>query len=207
MGRCLSKNVAQDNTLSSPLRRLPEWEDRTLISAIARHDQAAFERFYDRYQAMVYHLALKILHEATSAEEIVYETFWQIWRQADRYEARRGSVITWLSLLARSRAIDALRSRRHNSAGENERAETAPEPLASPEEVANLRQRSLLVRNALADLPQAQRVPVELAFFSGLTHVEIAERLGEPLGPVKAQIRTAMLRLREQLRPLLGRES
>jgi RNA polymerase sigma-70 factor, ECF subfamily len=203
----LSENVDQRNNPTSPLRRMPEWEDRALVSAIARRDHAAFERFYDRYHALVYHLVLKILHDRSDAEEVVYQIFWQVWREAGKYEARRGSVITWLSLLARSRAIDAVRSRRDHPVSDNEAQESATEPADGPEEVASLGQRSLLVRDALADLPQTQRVALELTFFGGLTHVEIAEQLGEPLGTIKTRIRAAMLRLRDQLHPLLGRET
>lgn len=200
--------MSQVNNPSSPLRRMPEWEDRALVSAVARREQLALERLYDRYQSMVYHLALKILHNRESAEEVVYDVFWQVWQQADRYDARRGGVVTWLATMARSRAIDALRARRGNPASENEQSDPpeAIDPADGPEEMTSLGQRMIRVREALQDLPADQRTALELAFFTGLTHVEIAEQLAAPLGTIKTRIRSAMLRLRERLRPLVGRE-
>jgi len=183
-----------------------EQGDRILVAAIARRQQEALDRLYERYQTLVYHLALRILHSQESAEEVVYTVFWQVWREAARYDARRGSVGAWLSTLARSRAIDALRARRDNPAGEGEFTErlAATGPGADPEAMVSLGQRALLVRDALESLPPDQKAALELSFFGGLTHVEIAAQLAEPLGTVKTRIRSALLRLREQLRPLLG---
>lgn len=181
-------------------------EDYALLDAIARRNQEAFERLYEIYHAMVYHLAYRILNSRESAEEVVYEVFWQVWREAGRYDARRGSVGAWLAVLARSRAIDAFRARRGNPAAEVEAATptVAADPADDPEEITNLEQRALLVRRALDSLSAEQRAALELAFFGGLTHAEIAERLDEPLGTVKTRIRSAMLRLRQRLFPLLG---
>lgn len=187
---------------------MPEWEDRALVAAVARREQQSLERLYDRYQSMVYHLALKILHSQESAEEVVYDVFWQVWKEADRYDARRGGVVAWIATIARSRAIDAFRARRGNPAAENDQADppVAIDPADGPEEMTSLGQRIVMVREALKDLSADQRAALELAFFTGLTHVEIAEQLAEPLGTVKTRIRSAMLRLRERLHPLLGRE-
>ncbi|MGH7962500.1 MAG: sigma-70 family RNA polymerase sigma factor [Candidatus Binatia bacterium] len=178
------------------------------MTAIARLQQEALDRLYERYQPMVYHLALRILRSRESAEEVVYDVFWQVWREAGRYDARRGSVVAWLATLARSRAIDALRAGRGNPTVEEDPNERPllTDPADGPEERTSLGQRAVLVRDALQSLPPDQRVALELSFFAGLTHVEIAERLAEPLGTVKTRIRSAMLRLREQLRPLVGRE-
>ncbi len=156
---------------------------------------------------MVYHLALKILNSRESAEEVVYDVFWQVWRDAERYDVQRGSVGAWLATVARSRAIDALRARRGNPATEEdiEARPVATNPLDNPEEQTSLVQRAGLVRAALDSLPADQRAALELSFFHGLSHMEIAEQLQEPLGTVKTRIRTAMLKLRERLRPLLGR--
>jgi len=157
---------------------------------------------------MVYHLAFRILRSRESAEEVVYEVFWQVWREAGRYDARRGKVISWLSTLTRSRAIDALRARRGNPTGEDNPNEQpiATDPADDPEERTSLGQRAAFVRDALQSLPPDQRAALELSFFAGLSHSEIAEQLAEPLGTVKTRIRSAMLRLRERLRPLVGRE-
>lgn len=187
---------------------MPAWEDRALVTAITRLQQEALERLYERYQPMVYHLALRTLHSREGAEEVVYDVFWQVWCEASRYDARRGSVVSWLSTLARTRAIDALRARQGNPPGENDSDEqsTATDIAHGPEERTKLGQRAVLVRDALRDLPSDQRVALELSFFAGLTQVEIAEQLAEPLDTIKMRMRSAMLQLREQLRPLVGRE-
>ncbi|MEW6298336.1 MAG: sigma-70 family RNA polymerase sigma factor [Thermodesulfobacteriota bacterium] len=181
-------------------------EDRALLDAVVRRDQDAFERLYEQYHAMVYHLAYKILHSRESAEEVVYEVFWQVWREAGRYDAGRGSVGAWLATLARSRAIDALRARRANPGPEGDVAllAMASEPVNDPEAGASLAQRAAFVHEALQSLSPEQRTALELSFFGGLSHAEIADRLAEPLGTVKTRIRSAMLKLRERLRPLLG---
>ena len=191
---------------SSSSSRITEQEDHALLDAIARRTQEALERLYEKYQVMVYHLAYKILNNRESAEEVVYEVFWQVWREAERYDAQRGSVGAWLATVARSRAIDALRARRGNPTAEEDIAAfaVATDPTDDPEAVVSLEQRAFLVRNALASLSLEQRAAVELSFFSGLTHAEIAERLAEPLGTVKTRIRSAMFKIRERLRPLLG---
>jgi RNA polymerase sigma-70 factor (ECF subfamily) len=195
----------EDRTLVGMIvRRQPE--DGALITAIARRQPEALEQLYERYQAVVYHLALKILNNRESAEEIVYDVFWQVWREAERYDAQRGSVGAWVSTVARSRAIDALRARRGNlAAADNfEEYAVATEPSENPEEQTSLAQRAALVRVALETLPADQRTAMELSFFNGLSHIEIAEQLHEPLGTVKTRIRSAMMKLRERLRPLLG---
>lgn len=186
--------------------RLPD--DQTLVAAVARQEQEAFESLYDRYYMMVYHLARKIVNDSDCAEEVMYDVFWQIWREAGRYDGQRGSVGAWVTTLARSRAIDALRARRiqpstTHDADVTERSMLA-DPTPNPEERTSLEQRASVVRAVIGSLPTEQRAALELAFFGGLSHSEIAERLNEPVGTVKTRIRTAMLRLRDRLRPLLG---
>jgi RNA polymerase sigma-70 factor (ECF subfamily) len=158
---------------------------------------------------MVYHLAFKVLNSRENAEEVVYAVFWQVWREAALYDVRRGSVGAWLATLTRSRAIDALRARRNDPVPEED-LETRPigtDSAESPEEATSIGQRAGIVRAALDNLPSEQRLALEMAFFRGLTHVEIAAQLQEPLGTIKTRIRSAMLRLQERLRPLLGRTS
>jgi RNA polymerase sigma-70 factor, ECF subfamily len=177
-----------------------------LVTAIAQQQEDAFERLYDRYQTLVYHLAFKVLNSRENAEEVVYDVFWQVWREAARYDAQRGSVGAWLTTLTRSRAIDALRARRNDPIPEED-LETHPigiDPAENPEETTSLGQRAGIVRAALGNLPSEQRLALEMAFFRGLTHAEIATQLQEPLGTIKTRIRSAMLRLQERLRPLLG---
>ena len=206
---------------SAPISRITEQEERALdvaiarrqqddgalITAIAHRRQEALDQLYERYQAVVYHLALKILNNRESAEEVVYDVFWQVWREAERYDAQRGSVGAWLATVARSRAIDALRARRNSPTAEEdiEGKPIAADRAEDPEEQTSLAQRAAFVHSALDSLPPDQRTALEMSFFSGLSHIEIAEQLQEPLGTVKTRIRTAMLKLRERLRPLLGR--
>ena len=156
---------------------------------------------YDRHARPIYSLALRILGDATEAEDIVQEVFSQAWKQAARYNASRGAVGAWLLTLARSRAIDRLRAKRarpgdvsdERVAGQLVDAGPPADSLVlSSEQVAR-------VRAALDELPLLQRAAIELAYYEGLTHAEIADRLEQPLGTVKTRIRLAMLKLRDVL--------
>lgn len=156
---------------------------------------------YDRHARPIYSLALRILGDATEAEDIVQEVFSQAWKQAARYSASRGAVAAWLMTLARSRAIDRLRAKRarpgdvsdERVAGQLVDAGPPADSLVlSSEQVAR-------VRAALDELPLLQRAAIELAYYEGLTHAEIADRLEQPLGTVKTRIRLAMLKLRDVL--------
>jgi RNA polymerase sigma-70 factor (ECF subfamily) len=183
--------------------------DQAAMGRMAGGDAAALAEFYDRHARSLYSLALRILQDAADAEDVVQEVFAQAWRQASRYDPGRGAPGAWLLTMARSRAIDRLRARRVRPEVARGRAQadgsTRPEAddladsgalpdaqLLSAEQVARVRQ-------ALSDLPMLQRVALELAFYEGLTHVEIADRLEQPLGTVKTRIRMAMLKLREVL--------
>jgi len=201
--------VRQQTHPTTRPRRILEQDDRILVAEIARRQTEALERLYERYRMVVFHLAFKILNNRESAEEVVLEVFWQVWREAERYDEQRGSVGAWVATVARSRAIDALRSRRETPATEEdaEKALLATDPTGDPETQTTLGQRAEFVRSALESLPNDQRAALELSFFNGLSHAEIAERLQEPLGTVKTRIRSALLRLRECLRPLLGGQS
>ncbi len=198
--------MAQEKHPTAQSLRISEQDERALVAAIARREADALERLYERYRMVVFHLAFKILNNRESAEEVVLEVFWQVWREAERYDVHRGSIGAWLATLARSRAIDALRARRNKSSAEDnvEKVNLAADPVDEPEARVSLAQRAELVRSALDSLPMEQRTALELSFFRGLSHIEIAEQLQEPLGTVKTRIRSAMLRLRERLRPLLG---
>jgi len=175
--------------------------DQAALARIGRGDTAALAELYDRHGRPIYSLALRILQDQGDAEDIVQEVFAQAWRQAARYDVSRGQVAAWLLTLARSRAIDRLRARR-----------ARPEPLADRDAADGLidaavpadailmsAERVARVRAALDQLPMLQRMAIELAYYEGLTHAEIAERLEQPLGTVKTRIRTAMLKLRESL--------
>jgi RNA polymerase sigma-70 factor (ECF subfamily) len=173
-----------------------EEQDFLLVRCIAARDQAAFAVFYDRYAARVLGLLVKLLPTRDDAEDVLQDTFWQVWRQADRYEAVRSSPQGWLFLLARSRAIDLLRRKAvRPTEGEAPEPATCQDPCG-PLLVAELRQE---VRDALTQLPEEQRTALCMTFYAGLTHEETAQRLNLPLGTVKTRIRLGMRRLRTLL--------
>jgi len=164
-----------------------------LIRRLTRGDHNALGEFYDLFAGLVNGLAIRILRDRAEAEDVVQEVFVQVWRQADRFDPARGSPESWLCTIARSRALDRLRrraSRREEPEG------PAPGGVDAPRT-----EEALAVRKALETLSPEQRRALELAYYEGLTHSEIAARLGEPLGTIKTRIRTAMIRLRDVLGP------
>jgi RNA polymerase sigma-70 factor (ECF subfamily) len=174
--------------------------DQAALERIAGGDHNALAELYDRHARAIYSLALRILQNQADAEDIVQEVLSQAWRQASRYDAARGNVAAWLLTLARSRAIDRLRARR---ARPDRGAEPAPADIADRTVSVDLQllsaEQVARVRAALDALPLLQRLAIELAYYEGLTHTEIAERLEQPLGTVKTRIRLAMMKLRESL--------
>jgi RNA polymerase sigma-70 factor (ECF subfamily) len=176
-------------------------EDGALLRAVASRDKGAFQQLYTRHSPMLLGLAVKILSDRVEAEDVLQETFIQIWRTAASFDDQRGKPLAWFIMLTRSRAIDRLRSRKTrarltDSAAKEETQITAKKTPAD-DAVASETQR--IVRDALGKLPEDQRVPIEMAYFGGLTQFEIAQRLSQPLGTVKTRIRSGMVRLREQL--------
>ena len=166
----------------------------------AEGDQGAFASLYDASRQLVYSTALRILREPADAEEVTLDVYMQAWRNAKGYTDRRGSVGSWLVMLARSRAIDRVRSRASRSKREEPLEEyqfssTGP----GPERETELSQHRRKVVNALDTLPPEQREVIELAFFSGLTHSELAAQLNQPLGTVKTRVRQGMIKIRELL--------
>jgi RNA polymerase sigma-70 factor (ECF subfamily) len=166
----------------------------TLLRRLSGGDQSALGEFYDLYAGLVNGIALRVLRDATEAEDVVQEVFVQIWRQATRYDPVRGTPEAWICTMARTRALDRLRRR---AARREEPGDAAPGTSARPRA-----EEALAVRQALDGLSADQRRALELAYYEGLTQSEIATRLNEPLGTVKTRIRSAMLRLREALEPL-----
>lgn len=186
----------------------PESAEAALVRRVAERDQAALAALYDRYARPMFALALKIAGSPEEAEEVVTDVFCQAWRTADRYDPARARVDGWLFMMTRSRALDrvraAQREQRRLEAQEAEAAVAPPDRVADPEADAELAERRQAVQAALAALSEPQRRALELAFFEGLSHSEVAERVGEPLGTIKTRIRAGLGKLREALAPAWG---
>lgn len=176
--------------------------DGAVVRSIAEGSQEAVAELYDRYAPMLLGLARKILGSSEDAEEILQEVFVHVWSRAGRYDAARSSVSTWLVLIARSRAIDRLRSRRVVDRTHTAAQQEAPAGHASAAGAARVLdvERRGRVRDELARIPEEQRQVLELAFYRGLTQREIAEETGIPLGTVKTRTLLAMKKLRKALR-------
>ena len=171
--------------------------DQILFDRMAAGDESALAALYDRWSPKVYGIALWILRDADDAEDVVDETFWQAWRSAAGFDARRAAVPAWLAMIARCRALDRLRRRRrHEDLGT---VASPADPSGTGVEEAERAERAERVAAAILVLPPDQRRAIELAFFDGHSHAEIADRLALPLGTVKTRIRLAMQKLREQL--------
>jgi RNA polymerase sigma-70 factor (ECF subfamily) len=178
----------------------------SLVELVATGDQSALATLYDATNRLIYSLILRVLSDVSSAEEVLVDVYTQVWRQAASYDANRGAPLAWMATIARSRAIDRLRS----GWQDQYRKESldilgdAPANAANPEESAAASERQRFVREALNLLTPEQRLVIELAYYSGLSHSEIAEKLNQPLGTIKTRTRLGMIKLREALAPLLG---
>jgi RNA polymerase sigma-70 factor (ECF subfamily) len=150
---------------------------------------------YDRHSSVVYSVALRILQDTGAAEDVLQDIFMQLWRNPGAFDANRGNMAAWLAVIARHRAIDALRRRRPENSFE-EVVVVVESDLAGDADRSRAMEK---VRGALAVMPPPQRSALEMAYFEGLTHVEIAEKTGEPLGTIKTRIRAGLLSLRKVL--------
>jgi RNA polymerase sigma-70 factor (ECF subfamily) len=177
-----------------------------LIKQIADGNQSAMTALYDATSRMVFGLVLRILSDRSTAEEVLLDVYTQAWRQARMYDSKRGAPLAWLMTIARSRAIDRLRSGRHDQMARESLETTGAlsSNAASPEEATVSSERQKIVRAALELLTPEQREVIELAYYYGLSHSEIAMKLGQPLGTVKTRTRLGMIKLREALGPLSG---
>jgi len=177
--------------------------DRRLIHAVARGSGDAVAELYDRHGAAVYGLSLRVLGQPDLAEEVVQDVFAQVWREAGRYDANRSTVAGWIVMLTRTRAIDRLRARRARpdvtAAVPERHADPLPSAAPTPEAETMSAEDVRAVRGALTLLPEQLRSLIELAYYEGLTHSEIAARTGMPLGTVKTRLRNAMGTLRSAL--------
>ncbi len=175
--------------------------DAPLLERIARGDADALGVLYDRHAPRVLGLTARILSDRDEAEDVLQEVFLQIWRAPERFNASRGSVLTWLLVLARSRAIDRLRALRRR--GRDRHVDIADVVVAASGDLERETQNSQDadgIRRVLATLPADQRRALELAYFEGYTQSEIAELTGAPLGTVKTRLRQGMMKLRDGFR-------
>lgn len=184
-------------------------DDQVLMRAIAARDRAALNTLYDKYSATLLTLCSRLLADRAEAEDLLIDVFWEVWNRADRYDTQRAAPLTYLVMLCRSRAID-----RHRGAhavkkmprGGQISVESAADKgwdipaRGTPVEYADLAERQEKVRAGIKQLSPPQRQTLELAFFEGLSHTEIAEKINIPLGTVKSHIRLGLIRLREILR-------
>jgi RNA polymerase sigma-70 factor (ECF subfamily) len=181
------------------------FESSSLLPAVAHGDLTAFEQLYDRHSSTLYALLLRILANPDDAQEVLQETFVKAWTNAKMFDAVRGSDVAWLISIARSRGIDRLRSRRIRGDREDEAGRELSSSFGFVEkrtgaDDAIQSEERRAVREALAELPEAQRVALGLAYFEGLSQSEIAEKLGEPLGTIKTRMQLGMKKLRESLK-------
>jgi len=176
--------------------------DRAALERIARGELGALDDLYERYKTMAYSIAYRITNDAALAEDVVQDAFLGAWRNAARYVAGRGSVKTWLLSIVHHRAIDAVR-RRRATVDLPETTDAPPSALRLPDVWADVSASldAAEVRAALAALTDVQREAIELAYFGGLTQVEIADRTGTPLGTVKSRMRLGLLAMRRVLSP------
>lgn len=171
--------------------------DESLMDLVRAGEQQAMTEIFDRYAGLVYSVALRVLNDNGHAEDVMQEIFFQLWRNPESFSFSRGKLATWLLVVARNRAIDHLRQRRP--------AENVEEvTVASATNLQGEAERNILmqrVRGIVGELPQEQQQSLQMAFFEGLSHSEIAERTGQPLGTVKTRIRSALMSLRKRLEP------
>ena len=168
-------------------------DDAALLALVQKGDEYAMASLFDRYSKVVYSVALRVLRDPASAEDVLQEVFMQIWRNPNGFVATRGSLGGWLAVVARNRSIDALRRKRPSE-------QVDDMALASNYNLADEAERNSLMekaRGVIHQLPIEQRKTLEMAFFDGLTHSEIAEMTGDPLGTVKTRIRSALTTLRK----------
>jgi RNA polymerase sigma-70 factor, ECF subfamily len=182
-----------DNRTLNSKTAIGRVDDSALLTRIGQRDENAMEDLFRRYSGAVYSVALRVLHDSGQAEDVLQEVFLQLWRDPTVFVQQRGSLGGWLVVVARNRAIDLFRRRKPTDSVEDV-------VLASSVNVAEEAERNTTmqkVRQVIAGLPQEQRSTLELAYFEGLSHTEIASRTGDPLGTVKTRIRQALISLRK----------
>jgi RNA polymerase sigma-70 factor (ECF subfamily) len=167
--------------------------DGALIAAVRSGNQEAMAQLYDRYSAVVYSVALRVLGETGAAEDVLQEIFMQLWRTPGAFDASRGNLAPWLAVITRNRAVDTLRKRRPQTEITETIVSVEPD-LASQTDRGRVTEK---VRSVLKEMPGPQRQALEMAYFEGYSHSEISEKTGEPLGTIKTRIRTGLMLLRK----------
>ncbi|HEV2696060.1 MAG TPA: sigma-70 family RNA polymerase sigma factor [Verrucomicrobiae bacterium] len=177
-------------------------KDVELLRRVATGDRAAFAEFYDLHSTLMFSVACKILNDPNEAQDVLQETFMQIWEKAARFDPKLGKASSWAATLTRNKAIDRIRAsvRRTRLADEaGVESAIAAESTDTANESVHGHEKARLIQSAITGLPAEQRKAIELAYFSGLTQDEISKQLHEPLGTIKARIRRGLLKLRDQL--------
>jgi RNA polymerase sigma-70 factor (ECF subfamily) len=169
--------------------------DAVTVAALRSGDEQAMAQLYERYSSIVYAVALRVLGETGAAEDVLQEVFLQLWRSPQAYDASRGSLPAWLAVITRNRAIDLLRKRKPDVDIADVVVYCDPKIFQSAEWSGALEK----IRRSLSSMPAPQRSAMEMAFFEGLTHVEIADKTGDPLGTIKTRIRSGLSALRKAL--------
>ena len=168
-----------------------------MVTALKSGDQSAVAELYDRYSSVVYAVALRVLGDTGAAEDVLQEVFLQLWRNPSAFDAARGSLGAWLAVITRNRAIDSLRKRRPAIDLEDVVVSVAPDLAAD----ADRSRAAEKVRGVLGMMAGAQRTVLEMAYFEGMSHSEIAAKTGEPLGTIKTRIRAGLMALRKAFAP------
>jgi RNA polymerase sigma-70 factor (ECF subfamily) len=176
------------------------------LERVSSGDEHALAAFYDETSTLVYGLAIRMLGSAEDSEEVTLDVYNQVWRKAATFDSSRGSLLSWLVTLTRSRALDRIRARtsRQRNLEPLPTERDLADKASTPEQETALGQERRIVLGALGQLPPEQRRAIELAFFDGLSHSEVAVALNEPLGTVKTRIRLGMMKLRDLLQPRAG---
>jgi RNA polymerase sigma-70 factor (ECF subfamily) len=193
--------------MDKPFQHTASMIDPNLLALVAKGDQQAFSQLYDHSSTLLFTLAVRILENREEAAELLQDVYLEVWRKVSRYDVGRGTPVAWLVTLTKSRAIDRLRARaargyRATNSLEAGTAAQVADPSPSPLETQANQELRLAVGAAVAGLPQAQQQAIELAYYEGLSHTEIAQRLNQPLGTVKTRIKLGMSKLRESLQQL-----
>ncbi len=181
-----------------------ELDDIALVARLAHGDMDAFQILYDRFNVVVYSTALRVLGDASAAEDVIQEVFLRLWRRPERFDPERGRFVSWILSATRNRAIDELRGRGRRKRFETDPPEAAensadPDLRGDPIHLAVVSEAQAAVRRALLLLPAEQRRALEMAYFGGMTQVEIAEMLMQPMGTIKTRMRVGMQKMRAAL--------